>query len=96
MSKISKSDKKTEGKEPEVVKSDDDYIRPLVVVMLGFVWLASINVVLAACLFFSSFMVPNPEIPGTLRLLAVFGTISTFGAVRLHYLIKIYRASSTD
>lgn len=96
MSKISKSDKKIEGKEPAVVKSDDDYIRPLVMVMLGFVWLASINVVLAACLFFSSFMVPNPEIPGTLRLLAVFGTISTFGAVRLHYLIKTYRASCTD
>lgn len=96
MSKISKSDKNTEGKELEVVKSDDDYIRPLVILMLGFVWLASINVVLAACLFFSSFMVPNPEIPGTLRLLAIFGTISTFCAVRLHYLIKTYRASSAD
>lgn len=95
MSKSPKDGKKIEDNESEVVKNDDDYIRPLVLVMLGFVWLASINVVLAACLFFSSFMVPNPEIPGTLRLLAVFGTISTFGAVRLHYLIKTYRSSST-
>lgn len=74
---------------PETVKS-------AIVLMYVFGMLTFLAVALAGTLFYSSFMVPEPRIPGILWRLAFLGIVCSFCTLWIHNRIKAYESSEPN